>query len=62
VPLSTFSIDADKASCSVRRMINNGEKVPLDAFKIGEMINYYNYPQPKGEHPFSINTEAAKTP
>jgi Ca-activated chloride channel family protein len=43
-------------------MINNGEKVPLDAFKIGEMINYYNYPQPKGEHPFSINTEAAKTP
>jgi Ca-activated chloride channel family protein len=43
-------------------MINNGEKVPLDAFKIEEMINYYNYPQPKGEHPFSINTEAAKTP
>jgi Ca-activated chloride channel family protein len=45
-------------------MINNGEKVPFDAFKIEEMINYfeYNYPQPKGEHPFSINTEAAKTP
>jgi Ca-activated chloride channel family protein len=63
VPLSTFSIDADKASySSVRRMINNGEKVPFDAVKIEEMINYYNYPQPKGEHPFSINTEAAKTP
>ncbi len=64
-PLSTFSIDVDKASYSnVRRMINNGEKIPEDAVKIEEMINYfdYNYPQPKDEHPFSINTEVAVTP
>ncbi|WP_240491719.1 VWA domain-containing protein [Flavivirga aquatica] len=64
-PLSTFSIDVDKASYSnIRRMINNGVVVEPDAVKIEEMINYfdYNYPQPVGKHPFSINTEVAKTP
>ncbi|ULC58354.1 von Willebrand factor type A domain-containing protein [Flaviramulus sp. BrNp1-15] len=64
-PLSTFSIDVDKASYSnVRRMINNGEYIESDAVKIEEMVNYfdYNYPQPTGEHPFSISTEVAKTP
>jgi len=63
-PLSTFSIDVDKAAYSnVRRLINNGQKVPLDAVKIEEMVNYfgYSYPQPT-EHPFSINTETANTP
>ncbi len=64
-PLSTFSIDVDKAGYSnVRRMLNNGQFVPSDAVKIEEMVNYfnYNYPQPTGDHPFSINTEVAKTP
>ncbi len=64
-PLSTFSIDVDKASYSnIRRMINNGMAIEPDAVKIEEMINYfkYNYPQPTNEHPFSINTEVAKTP
>lgn len=64
-PLSTFSIDVDKASYSnVRRMINNGETIQPDAVKIEEMVNYfnYNYPQPKDKHPFSINTEVVKTP
>lgn len=64
-PLSTFSIDVDKASYSnIRRMINNGQKVPKEAVKIEEMINYfdYNYPQPKGKHPFSITTEVVGTP
>ena len=64
-PLSTFSIDVDKASYSnVRRLLNNGRHVPADAVKIEEMINYfdYNYPQPTDEHPFSINTEVAVTP
>ena len=59
-PLSTFSIDVDKASYSnIRRMINNGQKVPADAVKIEEMINYfdYKYTQPTDEHPFSIQTE-----
>lgn len=64
-PLSTFSIDVDKAGYSnVRRLINTGQFVPADAVKIEEMVNYfnYNYSQPKDEHPFSIHTEVAKTP
>ena len=64
-PLSTFSIDVDKAGYSnVRRMINNGETVPSNAVKLEEMVNYfnYNYPQPTDKHPFSINTEVVKTP
>ena len=64
-PLSTFSIDVDKASYSnVRRMINNGQEIPKDAVKIEEFINYfdYDYPQPTGVDPFSINTEVAQSP
>ncbi|MDO6471927.1 von Willebrand factor type A domain-containing protein [Maribacter sp. 1_MG-2023] len=64
-PLSTFSIDVDKAAYSnIRRFINNGKAVPVDAVKIEEMINYfdYDYPQPTSEHPFSVNTEVAQTP
>ncbi len=64
-PLSTFSIDVDKAGYSnVRRLINNGQKIPKDAVKIEEMINYfsYDYANPKGDQPFSINTEVATSP
>ena len=64
-PLSTFSINVDKAGYSnIRRMINNGIQIPKDAVKIEEMINYfdYDYLQPDGKHPFSIQTEYAKTP
>ncbi|MHA7844209.1 MAG: vWA domain-containing protein [Winogradskyella sp.] len=64
-PLSTFSIDVDKASYSnIRRMINAGTYVEPDAVKIEEMVNYFNYeyPQPTDEHPFSINTEVVQTP
>lgn len=63
-PLSTFSIDVDKASYSnIRRMINNGQNIPVDAVKIEEMVNYfsYDYPQPT-EHPFSVTTEVMQTP
>tara|TARA_R110002012_G_scaffold322023_1_gene553786 strand:- start:25395 stop:27539 length:2145 start_codon:yes stop_codon:yes gene_type:complete len=64
-PLSTFSIDVDKASYSnIRRMINNGQEIPSSSVKIEEMVNYfdYNYPQPTDKHPFSINTEQVQTP
>lgn len=64
-PLSTFSIDVDRASYSnVRRMINNGQHISANAVKIEEMVNYfnYNYAQPTDKHPFSIHTEVAKTP
>lgn len=64
-PLSTFSIDVDKASYSnVRRFINHGQLPPADAVRVEEMINYfnYNYPQPKEDQPFSINTEYTECP
>ncbi len=64
-PLSTFSIDVDAASYSnVRRFIQLGQRPPKDAVRIEEMINYfdYDYAQPKGEDPFSINTEISTAP
>jgi Ca-activated chloride channel homolog len=64
-PLSTFSIDVDAASYSnVRRYINEGQLPPKDAVRIEEMVNYfpYDYPQPTGDKPFSINTEVANAP
>jgi Ca-activated chloride channel family protein len=64
-PLSTFSIDVDAASYSnVRRFIQNGQLPPHDAVRIEELINYfkYDYPQPSGRHPFSVNTEVVRCP
>lgn len=64
-PLSTFSIDVDKASYSnVRRFISQGQLPPPDAVRVEELINYfsYNYPQPKGNDPFSINTQYMTCP
>jgi Ca-activated chloride channel family protein len=64
-PLSTFSIDVDNASyTNVRRFINNNQLPHKDAVRIEEMINYftYDYPEPKGPHPFTIITEIAACP
>ncbi|HEX3767654.1 MAG TPA: VWA domain-containing protein, partial [Puia sp.] len=59
-PLSTFSIDVDGGSYSnVRRYLQQGQLPPSGAVRIEELINYfhYDYPQPTGNDPFSINTE-----
>ncbi len=64
-PLSTFSIDVDTASyANVRRYLNDGQMPPKDAVRIEELINYfeYDYPQPVGDVPFSVNTEVATAP
>ncbi|MBN1952103.1 MAG: von Willebrand factor type A domain-containing protein [Bacteroidales bacterium] len=64
-PLSTFSIDVDAASyANMRRYITNGQRPPVDAVRIEEMINYfkYDYPQPEDEHPFTVNYELAECP
>jgi Ca-activated chloride channel family protein len=64
-PLSTFSIDVDTGSyANVRRFLNHSQLPPKDAVRIEEMINYfeYDYPQPQGEHPFSVNTQLAACP
>jgi Ca-activated chloride channel family protein len=65
IPLSTFSIDVDAASYSnIRRFINNGQRPPVDAVRIEEMVNYfdYDYAQPAGDVPFSVNTEVSTAP
>ncbi|HEX8287129.1 MAG TPA: VWA domain-containing protein [Pyrinomonadaceae bacterium] len=64
-PLSTFSIDVDTASyANVRRFLNNNQLPPKDAVRIEELINYfeYDYPQPIGDLPFSVNTDVASAP
>ncbi|HEY6161808.1 MAG TPA: VWA domain-containing protein [Bacteroidia bacterium] len=64
-PLSTFSIDVDKASYgNVRRYLLDNQLPPKDAVRIEEMVNYfsYNYPQPTGDTPFSFTTELSDCP
>ncbi len=64
-PLSTFSIDVDKASYSnVRRYITGNQLPPKNAVRIEEMINYfdYEYPNPTGKYPFSFETEISECP
>jgi Ca-activated chloride channel family protein len=64
-PLSTFAIDVDTASYSnLRRFIDQNQLPPRDAVRIEEMLNYfpYEYPLPRGGHPFSVNVEIADCP
>lgn len=65
-PLSTFSIDVDRAAYSnIRRFINNGSLPPVNAVRIEEMVNYFHYdfPEPEqGGHPFEISSEIADCP
>jgi len=64
-PLSTFSVDVDRASYSnVRRFLRDGQRPPRDAVRIEEMVNYftYDYPEPSGAQPFSVTTEVAACP
>ena len=64
-PLSTFSVDVDRASYSnVRRFVTSGQRPPKDAVRIEELVNYftYEYPDPDNRHPFSVTTEVARAP
>ena len=65
-PLSTFSIDVDTASYSnLRRYLIEWKRMaPKDAVRIEELINYftYDYPQPKGDDPFSVTIEVNECP
>lgn len=64
-PLSTFSIDVDRASWSnVRRMIRQGVLPPKDAVRIEEMINYFPYTPavPRAGEPFAVVTELVAAP
>ena len=64
-PLSTFSVDVDRASYSnVRRFLLDGSAPPKDAVRIEELVNYfpYDYAEPTGDDPVAIHTELAPAP
>lgn len=64
-PLSTFSIDVDRAAYSnVRRFIEQGTLPPADAVRLEEMVNYfdYDYQQPKNNDPVAVYTEMSSCP
>jgi Ca-activated chloride channel family protein len=64
-PLSTFSIDVDTASyANVRRFLEDGQMPPVDAVRIEELINYfdYAYPQPDGDVPFAVDLAVTESP
>ena len=64
-PLSTFSIDVDTASyANVRRYLNDGMRVPEDAVRTEELINYfrYGYKRPDDGKPFAVTTSYAACP
>jgi len=64
-PLSTFSIDVDTASYSnLRRLVLGGGRIPQDAVRLEEMVNYfdYTYPQPADDRPFAVHVDNAGCP
>ncbi|MBL7111468.1 MAG: von Willebrand factor type A domain-containing protein [Bacteroidales bacterium] len=64
-PVSTFSVDVDRASyANMRRFLNDNSLPPVDAVRIEELINYfdYDYAQPTDEHPFAVHLEMGKCP
>jgi Ca-activated chloride channel family protein len=64
-PLSTFSVDVDRAAYSnVRRFLNSGQLPPADAVRVEEMINYfdYQYKAPVGPDPVAVYTDMAVCP
>ncbi|MCA9638270.1 MAG: VWA domain-containing protein, partial [Myxococcales bacterium] len=64
-PLSTFAADVDTASYSnVRRFVASGRLPPIDAVRVEEMINYfdYAYPAPVGDERFAVATEVTTCP
>ncbi len=65
-PLSTFSIDVDRASYSnVRRFLLREQRLPpVDAVQIEELINYfsYDYARPRGDDPVAVTTEVGAAP
>jgi len=64
-PLSTFAVDVVVASyANARRFIMQDQLPYKDVVRTEEFINYfaYDYPQPKNDHPLSINLEYSGCP
>ncbi|HEX2861722.1 MAG TPA: von Willebrand factor type A domain-containing protein, partial [Lacunisphaera sp.] len=64
-PLSTFAVDVDTAAyANVRRFLAPGQRPPVDAVRIEELVNYfpYHYSPPVGPAPFAAHLEVASAP
>ena len=65
-PLSTFSIDVDRASyANARRFLLREGRLPVpDAVRVEEFVNSFDYglEGPGAEHPFAVHTEVARAP
>ena len=64
-PLSTFSIDVDRASyTNIRRFLNSGSLPPPEAIRLEEMVNYftYDFSTPEGNEPFAVKMEYTQCP
>ncbi|MEO6904937.1 MAG: von Willebrand factor type A domain-containing protein [Ginsengibacter sp.] len=60
-----FSMRIDKASYSnIRRFLNQDSKVPRDAVRIDEMLNYFNfnYKEPEGKNVFRLESQLTDCP
>ncbi|MEL0620958.1 VWA domain-containing protein [Psychrobacter proteolyticus] len=65
--VSTLSIDTDTGSyANVRRYLNEGQLPPVDAVRVEELINYFNYQFDGGKRlgsaPFVVSTEVVDSP
>jgi Ca-activated chloride channel family protein len=64
-PVSTFSIDVDRASyANMRRFLLEGRLPPADARRTEELKNSYTkeYAEPRGEHPFTVAADVGPAP
>ncbi|MEO8334681.1 MAG: von Willebrand factor type A domain-containing protein [bacterium] len=65
-PMSTFSVDVDRASYSnVRRYLARGQLPPRDAVRIEELVNYFPYGDPaplQSGAPLRVGTELSAAP
>ena len=67
-PLSTFSVDVDTASYSKVReyLLSQHQRPPVDAIRIEEMVNYFNYeylpPEDDAQYPFAAKAEIMSCP
>lgn len=65
IPVSAFAVDVDRAAYSnIRRFMRLKEKVPVDAVRIEEMMNYfhYDYPLPTGQQIMAVHSQIANCP
>ncbi|PAP76197.1 YfbK domain-containing protein [Rubrivirga marina] len=66
-PLSTFSIDVDRASyANTRRFLTDDRLPPVDAVRVEEFVNAFDYaldgPGEQDRHPFAVHTEVTEAP